>query len=120
MSSNTALTLRAFADTTSSNYSAAQVVLNFSFFIENQLGVILAAAVFFLEALNYFSFAFFYQIFQIINRPFFILARLLAPKQIVDSQIGFVAAAIVAILYVAVSLWKIDYCISVNMIGCKG
>lgn len=63
---------------------------------------------------------FFYQIFQIINRPFFMLARFLAPKQIADSQIGFVAAFIVAILYIAVSLWKIDYCISVNMVGCKG
>ena len=63
---------------------------------------------------------FFYQIFQIINRPVFILARWLAPKQVDDSQIGFVAAILVAILYVAVSLWKIDYCISVNMAGCRG
>lgn len=63
---------------------------------------------------------FFYQIFQIINKPFFILARWLAPKQIADSQVGFVAAILVAILYMAVSLWKIDYCISVNMVGCKG
>ncbi len=63
---------------------------------------------------------FFYQIFQIINRPFFILARWLAPRQIADSQIGFVAAVLVAIFYIAVSLWKIDYCISVNMVGCKG
>ena len=63
---------------------------------------------------------FFFQIFQIVNRPFFVLARWLAPKQIVDSQIGFVAAFLVAILYIAVSLWKIDYCISVNMVGCRG
>jgi len=62
----------------------------------------------------------FYQIFQIINRPFFVLARWLAPKQIADSQIAFVAAILVAIFYIAVSLWKIDYCISVNMVGCKG
>ena len=34
---------------------------------------------------------FFYQIFQILTRPFFMLARLVAPKQIADSQIGFVA-----------------------------
>ena len=58
---------------------------------------------------------FFYQIFQIINRPFFMLARWLAPR-----QIGFVAAVLVAIFYIAGSLWKIDYCISVNMVGCKG
>jgi hypothetical protein len=63
---------------------------------------------------------FFYQIFQIINRPPFVLARWLAPRQIADSQIGFVAAILVAIFYVAVSLWKIDYCVSVNMVGCKG
>ena len=62
---------------------------------------------------------FFYQIFQILTRPFFMLARLVAPKQIADSQIGFVAAILVAVFYVAVSLWKIDYCISVNMVGCK-
>jgi hypothetical protein len=63
---------------------------------------------------------FFYQIFQIVNKPFFLLARFLTPKQIADSQIGFMAALLVAIFYVAVSLWKIDYCISVNMIGCRG
>ena len=62
---------------------------------------------------------FFYQIFQILTRPFFMLARLVAPKQIADSQIGFVAAILVAVFYVAVSLWKIDYCISINMVGCK-
>lgn len=63
---------------------------------------------------------FFYQIFQIVNRPFFMLARLFAPRQIADSQIGFVAAVLVAIFYIAISLWKIDYCISVHMVGCKG
>jgi len=63
---------------------------------------------------------FFYQIFQIVNRPFFVLARWLAPKKIADSQIAFVAAILVAIFYIAVSLWKIDYCISVNMAGCRG
>ena len=62
---------------------------------------------------------FFYQILQILTRPFFMLARLVAPKQIADSQIGFVAAVLVAVFYIVVSLWKIDYCISVNMVGCK-
>ena len=62
----------------------------------------------------------FYQIFQNLNRPWFKVARWVAPKQIADSQIGFVAVMLVAILYVLVSLWKIDYCISVNMVGCRG
>ncbi|MEY4883264.1 MAG: hypothetical protein RIS34_1118 [Pseudomonadota bacterium] len=62
---------------------------------------------------------FFYRIFQILTQPFFKLARWVAPRQIVNSQIGFVAAMLVAILYIAVSLWKIDYCISVGMLGCK-
>ena len=62
---------------------------------------------------------FFYQLFQVVNRPWIKLGRLIAPKKIHDSQIPFVAFCIVAVLYIAVTLAKIEHCISVDMQGCK-
>ncbi len=61
----------------------------------------------------------FYQLMQVLTKPFMKFARWIAPKQIADSQIGFVAFFVVAILYVAVFLWKVEYCVSVQMVGCK-
>jgi hypothetical protein len=61
----------------------------------------------------------FYQLLQVLTKPFMFASRWIAPKQIADSQIGFVAFFVVAILYVAVTLWKIEYCIGLQMVGCK-
>jgi hypothetical protein len=61
----------------------------------------------------------FYQIFQILTKPFFKLMRWLMPRQVADSHIGLAAFFVLAILYVAVTLWKIEYCVGVQMVGCK-
>jgi hypothetical protein len=61
----------------------------------------------------------FYQLFEIVNRPWIRLARLIAPKKISDTQIPFVAFCIVSVLYIAVTLAKIEHCVSVDMQGCK-
>jgi hypothetical protein len=61
----------------------------------------------------------FYQLLQVLTKPFTKAARWIAPKQIQDSQIGYVAFFVVIVLYAAVTLWKIEYCIGVQMVGCR-
>lgn len=61
----------------------------------------------------------FYQIFQLVNRPWVQVARWMAPKQVADQQVPVVAFLAVIILYVAVTLAKIEHCVSVAMQGCK-
>lgn len=61
----------------------------------------------------------FYQLMQVLTKPFLKAARWMAPKQIADHQIGYVAFFVVVVLYVAVTLWKIEHCVSVQMVGCR-
>lgn len=62
---------------------------------------------------------FFYQLFQIINKPWTSVARFVAPKQIADHQIPFVAFCIVAVLYIAVTLAKIEHCVNIGIELCQ-
>ncbi len=61
----------------------------------------------------------FYQLICMVNKPWTLIARFVSPKQIVDSQIPFVAFCIVGILYIAVTLAKIEYCISIGIEACQ-
>lgn len=62
---------------------------------------------------------FFYQIFQTLNRPWVWLARWVAPRQVADHQLPFVAFLMIGVLYIAVTLAKIEHCVSIQMVGCK-
>lgn len=62
---------------------------------------------------------FFYQLFQIINKPWTKLARFISPKQIADHQTPFVAFCIIAVLYIAVTLAKIEHCITIGIDLCQ-
>jgi len=61
----------------------------------------------------------FYQLFQIVNKPWSATARFISPKQIADHQIPFVAFCIVAVLYIAVTLAKIEHCVSIGVELCQ-
>jgi hypothetical protein len=61
----------------------------------------------------------FYQLLQVLTKPFMKAARWIAPKQVDDAHIGYVAFFVVVVLYAAVTLWKIEYCIGVQMVGCR-
>lgn len=61
----------------------------------------------------------FYQLFQVINKPWIALASLISPKQIATRHHAFVAFCLVAALYLAVTVAKIEHCVSVGMAGCK-
>ena len=62
---------------------------------------------------------FFYQMFQLVNKPWVTAARWIAPRQVADRQVPMVAFFVVGILYVAVTLAKIEHCVSIAMLGCK-
>jgi hypothetical protein len=61
----------------------------------------------------------FYQLFQILNKPWTAIARFISPKQIADHQIPFVAFCILAILYIVVTLAKIEHCVSIGIELCQ-
>lgn len=61
----------------------------------------------------------FYQIFQLVNKPWVQVARWMTPRQVADRQVPVVAFFMVCIFYVAVTLAKIEHCVSVAMQGCK-
>ena len=62
---------------------------------------------------------FFYQMFQLVNKPWVTAARWIAPRQVADRQVPIVAFFVVGILYVTVTLAKIEHCVTVAMLGCK-
>ncbi len=61
----------------------------------------------------------FYQLFTIVNKPWTSIAALIAPKQIAKRHHPFVAFCVVAVLYLAVTVAKIEHCVSVGMASCK-
>jgi hypothetical protein len=61
----------------------------------------------------------FYQLIGIVNKPWTLIARFISPKQIIDRQIPFVAFCIVGVFYIAVTLAKIEHCISIGIEICQ-
>lgn len=61
----------------------------------------------------------FYQLFQILNKPWLFLAKKLTPATILPKHIPLVAFFVMSVLYVYVTLAKIEHCISIAMEGCK-
>lgn len=61
----------------------------------------------------------FYQLFQILNKPWFALARWLSPARVAPQHHGYVGFFVLGVLYLAITLAKIEHCISVNMVGCR-
>ncbi len=61
----------------------------------------------------------FYQLFQVLNKPWVKTARFIAPKQIADAQVPFVAFFVLAVFYIAVTLWKIEHCVTIGVQACK-
>jgi hypothetical protein len=61
----------------------------------------------------------FYQLIGMVNKPWTAVARFISPKQIVDRQIPFVSFCIVGVLYIAVTLAKIEHCITIGIEICQ-
>jgi hypothetical protein len=54
-----------------------------------------------------------------VNKPWTLLARFISPKQIVDSQIPFVAFCVVGVIYIAVTIAKIEHCLAIGIQACQ-
>jgi cytochrome b561 len=61
----------------------------------------------------------FYQLFQVLNKPWVKAARFIAPKQIADHQVPFVAFFVLGVLYIAVTLAKVEHCVTIGVQLCK-
>lgn len=61
----------------------------------------------------------FYQLFQVLNRPWLGIARLVSPSRVDPRHHGWVAFFVTSVLYVAVTLAKIEHCVSVGMESCR-
>jgi hypothetical protein len=62
---------------------------------------------------------FFYQLLKILTRPFVAVARFIAPRQVGDHQVGFVAFFLMAVVWLIVTFEKINYCVNNKMVGCE-
>lgn len=62
---------------------------------------------------------FFYQLLQLISKPFTMLVRKLTPAKVGDSQVPIVTFFLLVIAYVVVSFEKINLCVQVGLEQCK-
>lgn len=62
---------------------------------------------------------FFYQLFQILTRPFTAITRRMTPARVEDRHVPVVAFFVLLISWAVVTFEKIRLCISVDMVGCR-
>lgn len=62
---------------------------------------------------------FFYQLLTVLTRPFVAAARFIAPKQVADRHVGFVAFFLLLLVWAVVTFEKISYCMGQKMVGCQ-
>ncbi len=61
----------------------------------------------------------FYQLLQIVGRPFVALARLVSPRFVVERHLPLVAFFLLLFLWLAVTILKIQTCLRVGVEMCK-
>jgi hypothetical protein len=61
----------------------------------------------------------FYQILQIVGRPFVSVARLLTPKLVLDRHVPLVAFLLLLFVWLAVTIYKIQTCLQIGVELCK-
>ncbi|MGY8904490.1 MAG: hypothetical protein ACKVIH_08090 [Burkholderiales bacterium] len=61
----------------------------------------------------------FYQILEIVGRPFVSVARLVSPKFVLDRHVPLVAFLLLAFIWIGVTLLKIQTCLQVGVEQCK-
>lgn len=62
---------------------------------------------------------FFYQLLTILTKPFTVVVRKLTPVLVADQHVPVVAFFLLLIVWFVVTLEKVRYCVSVNMVGCQ-
>ena len=61
----------------------------------------------------------FYQLLQVVSKPFTLLVRKITPKKVADSQVPLVTFLLLSIAYAVVTFEKINLCVGLGMEGCK-
>lgn len=61
----------------------------------------------------------FYQILQIIGRPFVSVARLLTPKLVLDRHVPLVAFLLLLFVWLGATIYKIQTCLQIGVELCK-
>lgn len=62
---------------------------------------------------------FFYQLLQLVSKPFTVPVRKLTPARVADRHVPIVTFFLLLILYAVVTFEKISLCVASNMAGCK-
>jgi hypothetical protein len=61
----------------------------------------------------------FYQILQIMTRPFVSVARLLTPKLVLDRHVPLVAFLLLLFIWLGATIYKIQTCLQIGVELCK-
>jgi hypothetical protein len=61
----------------------------------------------------------FYQLLQIMTRPFVAAARWISPRVIIDRHVPYVAFLLLAFGWIAATLAKISICVDIGVQACK-
>ena len=61
----------------------------------------------------------FYQLLQIVSKPFTLLVRKITPKQVADHQVPLVTFFLLLVVYAIVTIEKISLCVQSGMEGCR-
>ena len=61
----------------------------------------------------------FYQLLQIVSKPFTLLVRKITPRQVDDRHVPVVTFFLLLIIYAVVTFEKIALCVESGMEGCK-
>ena len=61
----------------------------------------------------------FYQVLQIVGKPFVVVARVITPKQIVDRHVPLVAFLLLLFVWIASTLMRIRICLEIGVELCK-
>ncbi|MDI1270457.1 MAG: hypothetical protein Q8M93_13155 [Polaromonas sp.] len=61
----------------------------------------------------------FYQILQIVGKPFVVAARFITPKQIIDRHVPLVAFLLLLFVWIGSTLMKIRICLEIGVELCK-
>ena len=62
---------------------------------------------------------FFYQLLQLLAKPFTFIVRLITPRQVGDHQVPIVTFFLVVILYLVVTFERINACLQAGIEVCK-
>jgi len=62
---------------------------------------------------------FFYQLLELISKPFTVPVRKRTPAKVADRHVSIVSFFVLLVIYAVVNFEKISLCVASNMAGCK-